>query len=120
MIRSSIGIAVFLIAVLGTLNAAAGEIDSPKQTSMLASPLALYQSTISKADGQRCPMYPSCSHYAAQAMERHGILLGRLLTGDRLLRCGRDETRRAPKVMVNGLQRTYDPLEANTFWWSSP
>lgn len=111
---------VFMFTTFNLNTAVAEDTPHEDDTSILASPLTLYQSTISKADGQRCPMYPSCSHYATQAIKRHGKILGWLLTADRLLRCGRDETRRVPKVMVNGNQRAYDPLEANTFWWSSP
>jgi putative component of membrane protein insertase Oxa1/YidC/SpoIIIJ protein YidD len=118
--RIGIWIAVFLFTTFNLNNVDAEDTHSKQDTSILASPLTLYQATVSKADGQRCPMYPSCSHYAAQAVERHGKILGWLLTGDRLLRCGHDETRRVPKVMVNGNQRAYDPLEANTFWWGDP
>ncbi len=77
------------------------------------SPLDLYQRFVSKADGQRCPMYPSCSHYARQAFSRNGFWKGWMLTCDRLLRCGRDETR-LTEQRHGGV---YDPLEANTFWW---
>ena len=50
-------------------------------------PLRLYQRLISPAFGQRCKYYPSCSEYAAQAIERFGILRGLVLAGWRLLRC---------------------------------
>lgn len=112
--------AAFLCTALSFNNVAAEEASPKNGRSILASPLTLYQSILSKADGQRCPMYPSCSHYASQAVKRHGKILGWILTGDRLLRCGRDETRRVPKVSVNGSRLSYDPLEANTFWWSDP
>ena len=65
-------------------------------------------------------MYPSCSHYAAQAIERYGAVRGWILTVDRLLRCGRDETRQAPAIIHRGARYTYDPLEANTYWWNQP
>jgi uncharacterized protein len=77
-------------------------------------PLDLYQRFISGADGQRCPMYPSCSHYARHAFEKHGFIKGWILTSDRLLRCGRDETRLSRQHHGGA----YDPLEANTFWWN--
>lgn len=80
-------------------------------------PLTLYQNIISRADGQRCPMYPSDSHYARQAFKRYGVIVGWVLALDRLLRCGHDETRRAPHVRIKGNVLTYDPLQANTFWW---
>lgn len=119
-IQITLWMVVFVFTIFNFITAAAADDLTEDDASFLASPFTLYQSTISKADGQRCPMYPSCSHYAAQAVERHGKILGWLLTADRLLRCGRDETRRVPKVMVNGNRRAYDPLEANTSWWSSP
>lgn len=81
------------------------------------SPITLYQKIISRADGNRCPMHPSCSHYAQEALKRHGSVLGWVLTCDRLLRCGRDETRLAAPIKIKGEQHTYDPLSANTFWW---
>jgi putative membrane protein insertion efficiency factor len=50
-------------------------------------PLRAYQRLISPALGARCKYYPSCSEYAAQAIERFGILRGLVLAGWRLLRC---------------------------------
>ena len=114
---------LFWIWILGILLVAplsvamADDLHPVQEKSLLASPLALFQSIISRADGQRCPMYPSCSHYAVAAVKKHGIIKGWLLAGDRLLRCGRDETRQAPQVLVKGERYTYDPLEVNTFWW---
>lgn len=80
----------------------------------------LFQKTISKADGNRCPMYPSCSHYSSQAFERHNPIKAWILTCDRLLRCGRDETRRTKGVYVKGQLKIKDTLRDNTFWWSTP
>jgi uncharacterized protein len=34
-----------------------------------------------------CRYYPSCSHYAAEAVARHGPGFGSLLAARRLLRC---------------------------------
>jgi uncharacterized protein len=50
-------------------------------------PIRLYQRLIGPAFGPRCKYYPSCSEYAAQAIERFGILRGLILAGWRLLRC---------------------------------
>ena len=50
-------------------------------------PLRLYQALVSPLLGNRCKYYPSCSEYAAQAIERYGILRGLVLAGWRLLRC---------------------------------
>lgn len=83
-------------------------------------PIGLFRSLISKADGERCPMTPTCSRYASEAFAKKGMVIGWILTCDRLLRCGRDETRLAPKIRINGRVHAYDPLSANTFWWDTP
>lgn len=57
------------------------------QRVLLLAPLRLYQRIFSPALGARCKYYPSCSEYAAQAIERFGILRGLVLAGWRLLRC---------------------------------
>jgi putative membrane protein insertion efficiency factor len=51
------------------------------------SPIRLYQRLFSPALGQRCKYYPPCSEYAAQAIDRFGILRGLILAVWRLLRC---------------------------------
>lgn len=66
-----------------------------------------------------CPMYPSCSEYSRQAVEKHGFVIGWSMAMDRLLRCGRDELKRAPAVLVQGQWKFYDPLVANDTWWYS-
>jgi putative membrane protein insertion efficiency factor len=50
-------------------------------------PIRGYQRLFSPIIGDRCKYYPSCSEYAAQAVERFGILRGLILAGWRLLRC---------------------------------
>ena len=50
-------------------------------------PIRLYQWLVSPLLGERCKYYPSCSEYAAQAIDRFGILRGLVLAGWRLLRC---------------------------------
>ena len=50
-------------------------------------PIRAYQLLLSPLVGQRCKYYPSCSEYAAQAIQRYGILRGLVLAGWRLLRC---------------------------------
>jgi putative membrane protein insertion efficiency factor len=50
-------------------------------------PLRAYQRLLSPLFGARCKYYPSCSEYAAQAVEGFGILRGLVLAGWRLLRC---------------------------------
>ncbi len=50
-------------------------------------PIRAYQLLLSPMVGDRCKYYPSCSEYAAQAINRYGILRGLVLAGWRLLRC---------------------------------
>jgi uncharacterized protein len=54
---------------------------------LLLLPLRAYQRAFSPMLGARCKYYPSCSEYAAQAIERFGILRGLVLAAWRLLRC---------------------------------
>jgi putative membrane protein insertion efficiency factor len=77
----------------------------------------VYRKNISPIDGKDCPMYPSCSEYSIRSFKKHGFLVGWMMTVDRLFRCGRDELRLSPQVMVNGERRCYDPPENNDFWW---
>ena len=51
--------------------------------------IKLYKRYLSPANSSRCPMYPSCSSFAAQALKYHGET-GLVMAFDRLLRCGRD------------------------------
>ena len=46
-----------------------------------------YQLFISPLLGPRCRFYPTCSHYALEAIETHGVLKGSWLALRRLLRC---------------------------------
>ena len=58
---------------------------APRRAFLL--PLRAYQRVVSPLFASRCRYYPSCSEYAAQAIERYGILRGLVLGGWRLLRC---------------------------------
>jgi putative membrane protein insertion efficiency factor len=46
-----------------------------------------YQLVISPLLGPSCRFYPSCSHYAIEAIEAHGSLHGAWLTIKRISRC---------------------------------
>lgn len=47
----------------------------------------VYQYLISPVLGPHCRFYPSCSHYAVEAIECHGLVRGLLLAVRRLSRC---------------------------------
>jgi uncharacterized protein len=46
-----------------------------------------YQYLVSPMLGNHCRFYPSCSHYAAEAVQTHGALRGSWLALRRLSRC---------------------------------
>lgn len=46
-----------------------------------------YQYLLSPWWGNNCRFTPTCSHYAVEALERHGVLAGLLLAIKRILRC---------------------------------
>jgi putative membrane protein insertion efficiency factor len=49
--------------------------------------IRVYQWTISPLLGPNCRFYPSCSQYAAEAIERFGVLRGAWLAVKRIGRC---------------------------------
>ena len=79
-------------------------------------PIRFFQKYLSGADGHRCPMTPSCSSYALQAMRRHGALKGWIMACDRLMRCGRDELKHSPSTLTRHGIRCQDPVQNNDFW----
>jgi putative membrane protein insertion efficiency factor len=55
--------------------------------SVLVGMIRVYQVVISPMTGPTCKYYPSCSHYAVQAIRTHGALRGTGLALWRILRC---------------------------------
>jgi hypothetical protein len=50
--------------------------------------IRVYQKTLSKAiPGNTCRFYPSCSHYAYQAIYKYGVIRGGFMASWRVLRC---------------------------------
>ncbi len=76
----------------------------------------LYQTYISPVDGDRCPLYPTCSQYSLQAMHKHGPFIGIVMTADRLMHEA-DERDFAPSKKIGNRCRFIDPIENNDFWW---
>ena len=58
---------------------------TPRQLATL--PIRLYRMLLSPLLGPRCRFAPSCSAYAVEAIERHGVLRGGLLALRRIARC---------------------------------
>jgi uncharacterized protein len=49
--------------------------------------IGAYRLLLSPFLGANCRFYPSCSAYAAEAIERHGALRGTALAVKRILKC---------------------------------
>jgi uncharacterized protein len=54
---------------------------------VLCGAIRAYQLLLAPILPPSCRYYPSCSHYAAEAIARHGPWRGTLLAAARLLRC---------------------------------
>ncbi|MBL4775140.1 MAG: membrane protein insertion efficiency factor YidD [Mariprofundus sp.] len=89
-------------------------LELPRTTSQTF-PSTFYQHIIGSNDGRSCPSYPVCSQYAAQAIDRYGLLLGSWLTLDRLIHEA-DDLQLGPWLIFGTETRLHDPLERNAFW----
>ena len=49
--------------------------------------IRLYQITLSPYMGRQCRYTPTCSNYAIEALQKHGLLRGSWLATKRILRC---------------------------------
>jgi putative membrane protein insertion efficiency factor len=56
-------------------------------TTIIQQLIRLYQRYLSPLLGPRCRYYPSCSQYALEALEEHGLLRGLWLALKRIGRC---------------------------------
>lgn len=94
--------------------------DFPPPANPLVWAVEIYQGPLDHLSAVRwgeCPMHPSCSEYSRQALKKYGPIRGWIMTTDRLIRCGRDEIRRAPRIIVGGKWKYYDPLHENDSVW---
>jgi hypothetical protein len=120
VLRGSSAVALLFLLIACSSTPAPREEQSPAGGPFNAL-LTLYRGPLNHLSAVRhgqCPMYPSCSQYAKQAIAKHGEAIGWAMAMDRLMRCGRDEINRVPKIWVNGTLKYYDPVEANDFWWA--
>lgn len=49
--------------------------------------IRFYQKVISPWTGPKCRYTPTCSHYAVEALQKHGVFKGLWLAAKRILRC---------------------------------
>ncbi len=54
---------------------------------LLKTLIRAYAYLISPLTGPNCRFYPTCSHYAAQAIDTHGAFKGGILAFKRILKC---------------------------------
>jgi putative component of membrane protein insertase Oxa1/YidC/SpoIIIJ protein YidD len=88
-------------------------------TSSTSPPLSIWvYRELASFQGPRCQHRPSCSAYAAEAMNRHGPFLGSFIGVSRLLRGERSSAIRLLDRDARG--GLIDPLEAATFFLTGP
>lgn len=73
-----------------------------------------YQLCISPFIASRCRFYPSCSHYALEALEHHGALRGSWMSIKRLLRCHPFNEGGFDPVPVSAAKTAVKTLKAQT------
>ena len=81
-----------------------------------AAPILLYQELFAPVTQDKCSHYPSCSNYCRIAIKKHGVIVGAIMTFDRLQRES-NEAKFSPLIKVKGVTKVYDPVENNDFWW---
>ena len=79
--------------------------------------VSFFRKHISPVDGSNCPSFPTDSSYSIKAIKKHGFFIGWMMTVDRLIHEGREETTVSPLVHTGGEWKIYDPVENNDFWW---
>lgn len=57
----------------------------PRRAAILL--IRIYQMTLSPLIGRQCRFVPTCSNYAIEAIERHGLFRGGAMAAWRILRC---------------------------------
>ena len=77
--------------------------------------LKFWRGVISPVNGDQSDLAPVHSLYAVQAIQRHGVLLGCLLTTERLIH-EPDEIPLAPLLREGSREFSWDPLAHNTYW----
>lgn len=120
MLKTTTFTLLFLLSVSGCAHKGTAGNESTIDLNPLTAFIQFYQGPLNHLEAVKrseCPMYPSCSSYSLDCLKEHGIIMGWLMTCDRLMRCGRDELKYSPGVYVNGGKRCYDPVDSNDFWW---
>jgi putative membrane protein insertion efficiency factor len=75
---------------------------------LLTGAIRVYRATLSGWLGGQCRFYPTCSHYAEEAIRVHGAVKGTALTLWRILRCNPFGTGGIERVPQPGLHKRYE------------
>jgi putative membrane protein insertion efficiency factor len=78
--------------------------------------ITFFQKVISPVDGPTCDFYPTCSAYARQALEKHGLFTGLTMANERANRNHSPEGYEL--IFKYGRYYIYDPVENNDFWFA--
>jgi uncharacterized protein len=117
---NSILFIILFITLFAVLPSGAGQDNIAQKRALSDTDLPIihfFRKYISETDGNRCPMYPSCSQYAVNSIRKHGSITGWIMTCDRLMRCGRDELNLKAPVFIKNKRYCPDPVSNNDFWW---
>ncbi len=76
--------------------------------------LKTYKRFVSPALPHSCRFVPTCSEYAMEAVERHGVLRGTVMAAGRLLRC-HPLARAGYDPVPNGVVSRNAPVEGHGF-----
>ena len=99
---------IFLLVIFFSFSSFSYAVKKEDSNSKL---IEFYQNHISNIDGDRCPMYPSCSSYSQKAFKKHGFFLGWVMTFDG------SEVAFSEIIEIDGKRKCFDPVEFNDFWW---
>lgn len=77
--------------------------------------ISFFQTVVSPVDGASCDFYPTCSAYARQAIQKHGLVIGLAMASERL--CRIHSPAGYEPVKKYGNYYYHDPVENNDFWF---
>ena len=118
--KKTLALCAILLGLFSCTAAGSMKTDSGEGFNPLLSIVQFYRGPLNHLSAVKqgeCPMYPSCSEYSVQCLQKHGFFVGWMMVCDRLMRCGRDELKLSPQILSNGKLKCYDPVANNDFWW---
>ena len=71
----------------------------------------IWSKYITPYDGPKCSFYPTCSTYAIQAINKHGIIRGEIVASDRITRCNWGAADKYKIKRFGETNRIYDPVK---------